>query len=158
MGIILYNNDKEQLIIPNDSIRIRIIANSNTREDQETKNNLKKDINKAVEKILEKAKSLDEARTKIKKSIDLITKEVEKSLKSKEFTVNYGLNYFPEKTFKGIIYDSGFYESLVITIGKGLGDNYWCVLYPPLCIADFNDSNDEYEYRSLVKDILDKYL
>ena len=158
MGVILYNNDKEQLIIPNDSIRIRIIANSNTKEDQKTKNDLKKDINKTVEKILENVKSLDEARTKLENSIDLITKEVEKSLKSKDFTINYGLNYFPEKIFKGVIYNSGFYESLVITIGKGLGDNYWCVLYPPLCIADFNYRKDEYEYRSLVKDILDKYL
>ncbi len=158
MGIILFINDKEQLIIPNDSIRIRIIANSNKEEDQKIKNDLKIDINKTVEKILENTKSLGEARIKLKNNLELITDTVEKSLKNDNFTVNYGLNFFPTKEFKGVKYDSGLYESLVITIGNGLGDNYWCVLYPPLCIADFNDNVEDYEYRSFIKDILDKYL
>ena len=70
---------------------------------------------------------------------------------------NLGLNYFPEKEFKGITYDEGYYESLVITIGEGKGDNWWCVLFPPLCMLEAEESTDV-EYKSFVKEIVDKYI
>ena len=57
---------------------------------------------------------------------------------------------------KGVKYNSGLYESLVITLGEGHGPNYWCVLYPPLCSIDTN--KEEVEYRSYIKDLIDKYL
>ena len=69
------------------------------------------------------------------------------------YSINYGYNYFPEKTFKGIKYPAGNYESLVIKIGDGSGDNWWCLLYPPLCFID----EDSTEYKSLVKDIINKF-
>ena len=68
---------------------------------------------------------------------------------------NYGKNYFPRKEYKNVIYEEGEYESVVITIGDGNGKNFWCVLFPPLCMLD-EDSN--IEYSSLVKEIIDKYF
>ena len=50
------------------------------------------------------------------------------------------------------------YESLVITLGKGEGDNWWCVLFPPLCLLEENENTQDVEYHFLVKDIIDKYL
>lgn len=160
MSIILIDKDKEQILIPNEAIRIRVIANSNEENDLSIKNNLKDDINNEVEKLLKNVRSIEEAREILTKNIPNITVSVEKSLKrlnyNKDFNINYGLNYFPEKEFKEIKYPSGYYESLVITLGKGEGNNYWCVLYPPLCLIEENDNN--YEYRSIVKDLLDKYF
>ena len=74
-----------------------------------------------------------------------------------DFKVIYGENYFPNKVYKGVIYDAGEYESLVVYIGKSKGDNWWCVLFPPLCLLEASESETgEVQYRSLVKDILDK--
>ena len=63
-----------------------------------------------------------------------------------EYTVDFGYNYFPEKKYRGLKYKEGYYESLVITIGEGKGDNWWCVLFPNLCLVDLeNKTNVEYK-------------
>ena len=68
------------------------------------------------------------------------------------YKVNYGDNYFPEKTYKGVKYNSGNYKSLVVTLGNGEGDNFWCVLFPPICNIDTNYSNHKYKF--LIKEIV----
>ena len=74
-----------------------------------------------------------------------------------DYKINFGNNYFPDKEFKGVVYKEGEYESLVVTIGKGEGDNWWCVLFPPLCLLEGSDNNSsDVEYRSWVKDMLDR--
>ena len=78
---------------------------------------------------------------------------------NKKYTINYGYNYFPKKKYKGITYKEGNYESLVITLGEGAGDNFWCVLFPPLCLIEADEtSNDNVEYKFFVKELIDKYL
>ena len=62
-------------------------------------------------------------------------------------------NYFPKKEHNGIIYEAGEYESLVITLGQGEGDNFWCILFPPLCMVD---ENEDIEYKSIIKEVLKK--
>ena len=49
------------------------------------------------------------------------------------------------------------YESLVITLGSGNGDNFWCVLFPPLCLLEENDTTSDVEYSFFVKELLNKY-
>ena len=72
----------------------------------------------------------------------------------------YGLNPFPAKSYKGVKYKAGEYESLVITLGEGKGDNWWCVLFPPLCMLEAEDQTQKsnLEYKSYIKEIIDKYL
>ena len=72
------------------------------------------------------------------------------------YSINFGLNYFPEKEYKGIVYEEGYYESLLITLGEGKGNNWWCVLFPPLCLLEAEE-NTEVEYTSLVGELLEKY-
>lgn len=69
----------------------------------------------------------------------------------------FGFNYFPSKKYKGITYKDGYYESLVVTLGEGKGDNWWCVLFPPLCLLEAEESTDV-EYKSYVKELIDKYF
>ena len=58
-----------------------------------------------------------------------------------------------------VLIEEGYYESLVITLGKGNGENWWCVLFPPLCLMEGEDNNtDEVEYKSFVKEMIDKYF
>lgn len=157
--ILISNNQEDYLLIPNEAIRVRVIANSNLDSDIEVKEKVKDDLNNKIYSLLKKANSINDARNIINNNIEDINKTVDKSLKKldykNKFNVNYGLNYFPEKEFNGVKYDSGYYESLVVTLGDGNGSNYWCVLYPPLCLIE-EDNN--IQYKSYIKEILNKYL
>ena len=73
------------------------------------------------------------------------------------YDINFGYNYFPEKEYKGVKYNEGYYESLLVTLGEGKGDNWWCVLFPPLCLIEADESSDV-EYRSIIEEILEKYI
>lgn len=165
LGIIMFftiNNSKtENIIIPNEAIRVRIIAHSNEQVDVSAKENLKIEVEKIIYDLLKDITDIEKARNVLKENIDNIDVQIEKNLKKQNYnqiyTINYGLNYFPEKKFKGVTYQEGYYESLVVTIGKGEGENWWCVLYPPLCMIE-TEKIEEVEYKSFVSEILNKYL
>lgn len=161
MSIYLYTESssysQSDYEIPNESIRMRIIANSDEAEDQIIKYNLVENITQIIASIEDESDNIEESRDVINDAVPLIEdKLVELGI---EGTVNYGYNYFPEKTYKSVVYDSGDYESLVITIGSGLGENWWCVLFPPLCLLETEDTNlSDLEYSFYVKDIINKYF
>ena len=67
------------------------------------------------------------------------------------FKINFGLNYFPPKELNGKKYDEGYYESVLITLGEGSGDNWWCILFPSICLTEENAN-----YESLIKNIFEK--
>ena len=149
------------LVIPDDALRIRVIANSNSEYDQEIKTIVKENIQYKMYELLKNTKGIDEARRIINSNLDNINNEVKKTLQLLNYElgydINFGLNYFPSKEYKGVNYEEGYYESLVITLGEGNGDNWWCVLFPPLCLIDAEEST-EVEYTSFVKELLDMYL
>ena len=160
-SILLINNNKEELIIiPNEAIRVRVIANSYDLSDINVKEQLKERVSGKLSDLLENSSNIKEARGIITNNMNFINNFVDKSLKElnydSKYSINYGMNYFPSKIFKGIVYEKGLYESLVITLGEGNGPNYWCVLYPPLCAIDNNIT--EVEYRSLIIDLINKYI
>ena len=149
---ILVSKKSDEIIVPTDAIRVRIIANSNSIKDLYEKEKLKKEIKKDLYNYIKDASSVLSASKSINDNLDNIKTLISK--KTNDFKVNYGNNYFPKKIYKGVIYPEGEYESLVITLGSGLGDNWWCVLYPPLCMIDDNESTGDVEYRFLVSDML----
>lgn len=148
---------QESIIIPKESIRIRVISNSNLEEDLILKTKVRKNVEKKIYSLLKGINDLDTARKIINDNLDNINNIVNEST-NLNYSVKFGNNYFPEKVYKGIIYDEGNYESIVITLGKGMGDNFWCVLFPPLCLLDENDTTSDVEYKFFVKELLDKYL
>jgi stage II sporulation protein R len=150
-------------IIPDDAIRIRIIANSNSEYDQEIKNKVKEQVEYDMYKVLENTEKLEDARQKIADNLSLIEDNIDKTLQKEDyklpFSINFGLNYFPEKEYKGIKYNEGLYESLLITLGEGKGNNWWCVLFPPICLLEAEETDtNEIEYKSFVKEIVEKYF
>ncbi len=151
----------KNLMIPEDAIRIRIIPNSNSAFDQDVKGKVKDKLEITMYDLLKDAESSEEAKEIIKNNLELVDNDV-KNILSKEnynkgYKIDFGMNYFPSKEYKGIKYEEGYYESLVITLGKGEGDNWWCVLFPPLCLIE-GEEDTEVEYKSIVMEILDKYL
>ncbi|CCY93975.1 stage II sporulation protein R [Firmicutes bacterium CAG:884] len=150
----------ETKVIKDESIRLRILANSNTIEDQRIKMEVAKSVQKELYELLKDTKDVKEARTRILDNLDTIKKEVETTLQNNDtslnYRVNYGKNYFPSKNYKGINYNAGEYESLLVSLNQGKGDNWWCILFPPLCLLEAEESNDV-EYKLLVKEIIEKY-
>ena len=150
----------ETKVIKDESIRLRILANSNTIEDQRIKMEVTKSVQKELYELLKDTKDVKEARTRILDNLDTIKKEVETTLQNNDtslnYRVNYGKNYFPSKNYKGINYNAGEYESLLVSLNQGKGDNWWCILFPPLCLLEAEESNDV-EYKLLVKEIIEKY-
>ena len=151
IGIFVYRKSDE-IIIPSDAIRMRIIANSNNIKDLYEKKKLKEEIENDIYNLVINANSNVDARNSIKSNMDNIHDLI--ASKTSDFKIDYGFNYFPKKSYKGVIYPEGEYESLVVTLGEGLGENWWCVLYPPLCLIDDNKTTSDVEYRSLIFDIL----
>lgn len=154
---------EEEVIIPKDAIRFRVIANSNDLKDQQEKKKIAKTLGNNITKLLKNQNSLQETRTTLKKNINTFTTTIQEEMKNDNYDnnveVNYGMNYFPEKTYKGVKYKEGEYESLVVTLGKGEGNNFWCVLFPPLCLLEAEeDDTNEVEYTSFVKELIDKYF
>lgn len=152
---------EEVIKIPEEAIRFRVIANSNSKEDQDVKYEVKDEVELYMASVLQNVDNIDESRIIISNNISNINKKISNVFNRENYKLNYkvnfGLNYFPEKEFKGIKYDAGYYESLVITIGEGKGDNWWCVMFPPLCMLEAEEST-EVEYKSFVKEIIDKYV
>lgn len=151
------------ITIPKESIRFRVIANSNNKKDQQVKKDIITNLSTEIANIENNSTSLINSRENIQKSIPelkyIINRTIIESNYQDEYSINYGMNYFPKKVYKGVTYPEGEYESLVITLGDGLGDNFWCVLFPPLCLLETEENNkDEVKYSSLVQEIINKYF
>ena len=156
MLVVLLSKDTK-VMIPKNSIRFRIIANSNLIKDQEQKQIIKKDIETELYKITNNATDINETRALIQNNIPIIKEKINKY--TNNYNLSFGMNYFPKKYYKGLTYEEGNYESLVITLGKGLGENWWCVLFPPLCLLEVEEKNiNDVNYSFYIKEILNKYM
>lgn len=147
---------KENVIIPKESIRYRIVANSNNEIDQYNKFKANEVIFPIINDIMNNSNNIIEARKNINKNVPLI----ENSLNDLniKYKVSFGQNYFPTKTYLNNTYSEGNYESLVIYLDEARGDNFWCVMFPPLCLIDINRENlDKVVYKSYAKEIINRY-
>ena len=159
--VTISNFISKKYVIPKEAIRVRVIANSNNQYDQEIKMNVADIVEKDMYNIMDNVDNVDNARIKINNNINVLSQDITKYLNKvdydKDFNINFGYNYFPKKEYKGIEYKEGMYESLVITLGKGEGNNWWCVLFPPICMIEAEESSNV-EYTTMVKEIMNKYF
>ena len=157
---VVYNNVKaEEIVIPNTAIRLRVIPNSNNLLDQEMKAKVKEYLEDNLYKNFANVNNIDEARTIINNNIPKIEEDITSIFNENNYDMNfkvkYGNNYFPKKEYKGITYEEGYYESLVVEIGEAKGDNFWCVLFPSLCLLETEETT-EVEYKLGVLELINK--
>ncbi|WP_028784119.1 stage II sporulation protein R [Thalassobacillus devorans] len=129
-------------VIPDEAIRLRILANSNGEDDQELKREVRDKVNAEITTWVEKLTSIEAARQLIERRIGEVEKIVADTLENANVNQSYQVEYdeqveFPTKLYGSYIYPAGTYEAILITLGAGKGDNWWCVLFPPLCFLDF---------------------
>lgn len=163
MSILYKKVNASEVVIPDSAIRVRVIANSNSLYDQNIKLKVTDYIENYLQVLLIDCDSIEDARDVIKNSIDDVNNGIKELFYENNYdynySINFGDNYFPNKEYKGVKYNAGYYESLVVTIGSGNGDNWWCCLFPPLCLLEADESeSDDVEYKFWVKDLIDRYL
>ncbi|WP_082311060.1 stage II sporulation protein R [Paenibacillus sp. FJAT-27812] len=126
--------------IPQEAIRLRILANSDNPADQVVKRVVRDEIVKAMNGWVTGPQTIEEARQTIIANMPEIERITAKVLKSRGFeygsAAELGMVPFPTKMYGNQVYPAGDYEALRITLGEGKGQNWWCVLFPPLCFID----------------------
>lgn len=129
-------------VIPQEAIRLRILANSDSSKDQEVKRVIRDAVNQEITTWVEHLTSIEEARLLIKSRLPEIERIAKQELdkRSLDYTaeVDFGNVQFPTKLYGQYLYPAGTYEAILITLGEGKGANWWCVLFPPLCFLDFS--------------------
>ncbi|OXM15086.1 stage II sporulation protein R [Paenibacillus herberti] len=126
--------------IPNEAIRLRILANSDSAVDQATKRVVRDAIVSELNSWAAEPESIEEARYVIQSRMAAIEAVIAERLQARGFsygfTAELGMAEFPTKVYGEKVYPAGEYEALRITLGEGKGQNWWCVLFPPLCFVD----------------------
>ncbi|MRH43978.1 stage II sporulation protein R [Aquibacillus halophilus] len=160
-------------VIPDEAIRLRILANSDQEDDQELKRIIRDQVNKEITTWVEDIDNITEARQVIQQRIGEIDSIVARTLAEQgidqSFQVEYGKDVkFPTKIYGSYVYPSGSYEAILISLGEAKGANWWCVLFPPLCFLDFSNGtsvaeeedgeNDTEEVKQAENDEEDKEI
>lgn len=154
-------SQKQEKINPEDYLRIHIRANSNSEEDQTVKYKVKDEIVEALIPILSQAKSKDKAKSLLKENFDYIESIANNVLKANGF--NYlskaviKREYFPTRVYENITLEEGTYDALILNLGSGSGNNWWCVVYPAFCFLQTKKS-DNIVYISRIWDIIKDVL
>lgn len=146
-----------------DYLRIHIVANSNDTIDQEVKFEIKNKIVDYLTPYLADCKSSDEAKSVIDENLKIITFMVDDYLENNGFTysakLEFAEEYFPTRYYENCLLDAGVYNSLGVRLGEAKGDNWWCVVYPPLCFVNKNSScEQDIVYQSKIMEIIKKYF
>ena len=143
--------------IENSMIRLHIIANSNSDKDQNIKLKIRDEILKAEGERLV-AQTGQECEGTVKDRLDEMEQLAEKILAENGFSygahAEYGRFDFPKKQYKNMILPPGKYYGVRIVLGDGKGENWWCVLYPPLCMTNGNEAVLGEKSQKLLKENL----
>ncbi|OIU67761.1 stage II sporulation protein R [Rossellomorea aquimaris] len=136
---------QEPMVIPQEAIRLRILANSDLEKDQNVKRLVRDEVNKEITKWVGNLTSQEEAKKIIKTGLPELQTIAENVVAAEgldqEVKIDFGKVQFPTKLYGEYLYPAGEYEAVLITLGEGEGANWWCVLYPPLCFLDFSTGN-----------------
>lgn len=134
------NNELVYEDIVNEIIRFHVIANSDSDEDQNLKLKVRDKVIEFVSSSLKACESLDDARNFLisnKSEIESIAKSVvDENGYSYNVTSTLSRENFPDKVYGDVVFPQGEYEAYRILIGEAKGQNWWCVMFPPLCFVD----------------------
>ena len=132
-------------LIYDEVLRLHVIANSDSDADQELKLLVRDAILEETQKILKNAKSREEAEKIISENSALLENIALETVRKNQFdypvTLELGREKYPTKNYESCAFPSGEYLSLRIKIGEASGQNWWCVLFPPLCLSAATDKD-----------------
>ena len=140
-------------------LRIHIRANSNLAVDQTVKYRVKESVVEYLTPFIAECKTKADAENMLLFNLNKISAVATQTLKNNGF--NYTANAlvkneeFPTRIYGNLQLEKGFYDALIINLGSGEGDNWWCVVYPPLC---FVGEGESLVYRSKIIDVINDFF
>ncbi len=144
----------------NEYLRIHIRANSNSQVDQNVKYKVKDGVVDALIPMLADIDSFEEAKKVMSQNLRLIEKVADDILKAEGFSYKSraGIDneYFPTRTYDDLTLEEGYYDALILRLGSGEGDNWWCLVYPAFCFTSSTNS-DRIVYISKIWEKLKVY-
>ena len=143
--------------------RLHVIANSDSVEDQNLKYKVRDALLEYMNSICADASSKEDAMNIASEHLDDFREIAQKVVYDNDYnypvTVEIGQYNFPTKHYGDVSLPSGIYDALRVKIGTASGQNWWCVMFPPLCLLDAKNNNTtEVDYKFYVKDVLQKYF
>ncbi len=142
-----------------DYLRIHVRANSNSEEDQSVKYSVKEKVVEFIAPHIKECVTKQAAMEVIGGLTEQIAEVCDKELKAHGYY--YGARAqirqekFPTRVYGELTLKEDVYDALIVELGSGKGDNWWCVIYPPLC---FTSASADVEYRSVIYDIINKAM
>ena len=116
-------------------VRLHVIAVSDEAEEQEIKLRVRDSVLAYLEPRLEGADDAAEARELISAELDGIKAAAETAAEGRKVSVTLSREYYPTRDYGSFALPAGSYESLRVVLGEGEGHNWWCVVFPPLCLS-----------------------
>jgi stage II sporulation protein R len=146
----------------NSVVRIHIRANSNSEEDQSIKLLVRDSIINCITPMIAECESSDDVKYMLSCNIDLIESIADNVLSNNGFdyhsdaSINY--EYFPSRSYDGEVFPADYYDALIVELGTGKGDNWWCVAYPPLCFVGDDVGTNCVKYKSKLLELINDFL
>lgn len=141
-------------------LRIHIRANSNNEIDQNIKYQIKDAVVDFLIPYLSTCESKKDAEFIIEQNLRNLESVADNILKQNNFDYESNarlcLENFPTRNYGNLILESGFYDALILDLGQAKGDNWWCVVYPPLCFV--NGSTTVNVYKSRILEIINSFF
>lgn len=126
-------------------LRLHVLANSDSEEDQALKLKVRDKVLEETQELFTDCKTKEEAQSTLEKNLDKIKEIATDSVRSEGYgyavSVELGEEEYPTKNYENCCFPSGEYLSLRIKIGAAEGQNWWCVLFPPMCVGAASKSN-----------------
>jgi len=136
-------------------VRLHIIANSDEPADQELKLKVRDAILAHMQEKYPNGADRDEAAEYLKNSLPIIksiaSDVVRENGKNEPVNVKYGVYAFPTREYEGLTLPAGMYEAVRVELGEAKGQNWWCIMFPPLCVADASSLNMDEEAMGQLK-------
>ncbi len=138
--------------------RLHVIANSDNKEDQDLKYKVRDELLNYMNSICKNCKSKEEAISIVEENKDTFEQIAIHTIKEQGYSysvkINIGNFEFPTKNYGDISLPAGYYDALRVEIGEAKGQNWWCVMFPPLCFVDISSGVVPDESKELMENNL----
>ena len=124
-----------QSSISSSLVRLHVLAHSNDAEEQALKLRVRDAVLQYISPKLEESKTVDEARDVLRTEMRGIALAAASAAEGRQVQVSLGEEAYPTRDYEGFSLPAGRYESLRVTLGEGAGENWWCIVFPPVCLS-----------------------
>ncbi len=116
-------------------VRLHVIAASDEPEEQELKLRVRDSVLEYLTPLLNESESSEDAQSVISKNLGSIRQAASRCAEGRRVRVTLGSEYYPTREYESFTLPAGQYRSLRVILGEGNGHNWWCVVFPPLCVS-----------------------